>query len=165
MNSDYSQLADVANQERIREYDYGPGVGGAVELYLQRKNLPLVTARYRYSYLNVSNGSIYNGETASGAPIGLDSTHDVHQVEPEARDPDRPVADGRRRRLDLPPAQPLRRHGGHPGVRGGRAPDDHAEEPRGPRLRGLDLQPLKPARLSSPQALSLAACIRGEADG
>ena len=80
INSDYSQLADVANQERIREYDYGPGLGGAVELYLQRKNLPLLTARYRYSYLNVSNGSIYTGETASGAAIGLDSDHDIHQV-------------------------------------------------------------------------------------
>ena len=80
VNSDYSQLADVANQERIREYDYGPGVGGAVELYLQRKNVPLLTARYRYSYLNVSNGSIYNGETSSGAKIGLDSDHDVHQL-------------------------------------------------------------------------------------
>ena len=80
VNSDYSQLADVANQERIREYDYGPGLGGAVELYLQRKNLPLLTARYRYSYLNVSNGSIYTGETASGAKIGLDSDHDIHQA-------------------------------------------------------------------------------------
>jgi hypothetical protein len=80
VNSDYSQLADVANQERIREYDYGPGFGGAVELYLQRKYLPLVTARYRYSRINVSNGSIYNGETSSGAKIGLDSDHDVHQL-------------------------------------------------------------------------------------
>ena len=80
VNSDYSQLADVANQERIREYDYGPGLGGAVEIYLQRKNLPLLTARYRYSYLDVSNGSIYNGETSSGAKIGLDSDHDVHQL-------------------------------------------------------------------------------------
>ena len=28
VNADYSWLADVADQERIREYDYGPGVGG-----------------------------------------------------------------------------------------------------------------------------------------
>ena len=28
VNSNYSFLADVANQERIREYDYGPGAGG-----------------------------------------------------------------------------------------------------------------------------------------
>jgi hypothetical protein len=80
VNSDYSSLAEVAEQERYREYDYGPGVGGAVEAYLQRKNVPLVTARYRYSYINVSNGSIYNGETESGAQVGLESTHDIHQV-------------------------------------------------------------------------------------
>jgi len=79
VNSDYSQLADVANQERIREYDYGPGFGGAAELYLQRKNLPLVTARYRFSRINVSNGSIYNG-TYEGYNVGLDSDHDVHQT-------------------------------------------------------------------------------------
>jgi hypothetical protein len=79
VNSDYSQLADVADQERIREYDYGPGVGGAVELYLQRKNLPLVTARYRYSYIDVSNGSIYNG-TYEGYNVGLASTHDIQQA-------------------------------------------------------------------------------------
>jgi hypothetical protein len=79
INSDYSQLADVANQERIREYDYGPGFGGAVELYLQRKNLPLVTARYRYSRIDVSNGSVYNG-SYEGVDVGLDSDHDVHQA-------------------------------------------------------------------------------------
>ena len=27
----------------------------------------------------MSNGSIYTGETASGAAIGLDSDHDIHQ--------------------------------------------------------------------------------------
>jgi hypothetical protein len=79
INSDYSQLADVANQERIREYDYGPGLGGAVELYLQRKNLPLLTARYRYSYIDVSNGSIYNGDY-EGYNVGLASDHDIHQA-------------------------------------------------------------------------------------
>ena len=70
MNSDYSSLAEVANQERYPGIRLRPGLGGAVEAYLQRKNLPLVTARYRYSYLDVSNGSIYNGKTASGARSG-----------------------------------------------------------------------------------------------
>jgi hypothetical protein len=79
INSDYSRLADVANQERIREYDYGPGFGGAVELYLQRNHLPLLTARYRYSRINVSNGSIWNG-SIQGYNVGLDSDHDVHQT-------------------------------------------------------------------------------------
>ena len=77
VNSQLSFLADVANQERIREYDYGPGVGGAVELYLMRKYRPLLTARYRYSYISVSNGSIYNSDETSA---GLDSTHDIHQL-------------------------------------------------------------------------------------
>jgi hypothetical protein len=80
VNSDYSSLAEVANQERYREYDYGPGVGAAAEAYLQRKDVPLLTARYRYSYISVSNGSIYNGETESGALVGLESDHDVHQA-------------------------------------------------------------------------------------
>jgi hypothetical protein len=77
VNSELSILADVANQERIREYDYGPGVGGAVELYLMRNFRPLLTGRYRYSHISVSNGSIYNSED-SGA--GLDAGHNVHQL-------------------------------------------------------------------------------------
>jgi hypothetical protein len=50
-----------------------------VELYLQRKNLPLLTARYRYSRIDVSNGSIYNG-SIQGYNVGLSSDHDVHQT-------------------------------------------------------------------------------------
>ena len=137
MNSDYSQLADVADQERIREYDYGPGVGGAVELYLQRKNLPFVTARYRYSYIDVSNGSIYNG-AIQGYDVGLDSTHDIQQANVKLEIPIARAltvgADGsmffRRSRYDVDER--------HSGVRGGGPADDHAEEPRGPRLPGLD---------------------------
>jgi hypothetical protein len=80
VNSDYSVLADVANQERIREYDYGPGVGASVELFLQRRHRAIASARYRFSYITVSNGSIYNGEIA-GAKLGLDADHDIHQVQ------------------------------------------------------------------------------------
>ena len=151
INSDYSQLADVANQERIREYDYGPGLGGAIELYLQRKNLPLLSARYRYSYIDVSNGSIYNGETESGAKIGLESNHDIHQFNLKLEVPIGRSLTRRRGRLRIPPPQPLHHHGGHPRVRGGGAPHDHAEEPRDPRLPGLDLQPLSRARLPDPR--------------
>ncbi len=78
VNSDLSFLADVANQERIREYDYGPGAGVSAELYLQRKNLPVLVARYRGSYIDVSNGSIYNNDTSD---IGLNSSHGVQQVQ------------------------------------------------------------------------------------
>jgi hypothetical protein len=50
-------------------------VGGAVEGYLLRKNRPLVTARYRYNFIDVSNGSLYEGDN-----VGLGATHNVHNV-------------------------------------------------------------------------------------
>jgi hypothetical protein len=78
VNSNLSFLADVADQERVREYDYGPGAGVSAELYLLRKQLPLLVARYRGSYIDVSNGSIYNNDTAD---IGLDATHGVQQLQ------------------------------------------------------------------------------------
>jgi hypothetical protein len=78
VNSNLSVLADVANQERIREYDYGPGAGASVELYLQRKNVPILVARYRGSYIDVSNGSVYNKDTADA---GLDSSHGIQQAQ------------------------------------------------------------------------------------
>jgi hypothetical protein len=78
VNSNLSFLADVANQERIREYDYGPGAGVSAEAYLVRKNIPVLIARYRGTYLDVSNGSIYNNDTAD---IGLDATHGIQQLQ------------------------------------------------------------------------------------
>jgi hypothetical protein len=75
VNADYSFLADVADRERFREYDYGPGAGAAVELYLQRRNRPILTARYRASYIDVSNGSLYEGDNA-----GLGANHTVQQA-------------------------------------------------------------------------------------
>jgi hypothetical protein len=78
VNSPLSVLADVANQERFREYDYGPGVGGSIELLWLRKNFPWLVARYRGTYLDVSNGSIYNDDVKD---IGLNSTHGIHQTQ------------------------------------------------------------------------------------
>jgi len=78
VNSELSVLADVAEQERIREYDYGPGLGTSLELYLFHKKRPLLLARYRYSYLNVSNGSLYNDESGGRS---LDSLHHVQQLQ------------------------------------------------------------------------------------
>jgi hypothetical protein len=78
VNSQLSFLADVANQERIREYDYGPGVGGALELYLLRNFRPLLVGKYRYNYIDVSNGSVYNSDERAA---GLDSTHNIHQLQ------------------------------------------------------------------------------------
>jgi hypothetical protein len=86
VKADYSFLADVADRERFREYDYGPGVGTSIELYLQRKNLPFLNARYRYSFIDVSNGSTY-----SGANLGLGANHNVHQAQVKL---EIPVKDG-----------------------------------------------------------------------
>jgi hypothetical protein len=77
INSEGAFLADVADRERYREYDFGPGVGGAWELYLRRKGRAFLSARYRYSYIHVSNGSVYN-DTESN--LGLNTDHDVHQI-------------------------------------------------------------------------------------
>jgi hypothetical protein len=77
VNSDYAFLADVADQERYREYDYGPGVGGSWELYLRRKGRSFLSARYRYSYINVTNGSIYND---SANNLGLNADHGIQQA-------------------------------------------------------------------------------------
>jgi len=77
VNSDYAFLADVADRERYREYDYGPGAGGSWELYLRRKGRSFLSARYRYSYLNVKNGSIYNDAADN---LGLNSNHGVQQL-------------------------------------------------------------------------------------
>ena len=40
-------LADVANRERFREYDYGPGLGFAAEAFYFRNGRPIVDFRYR----------------------------------------------------------------------------------------------------------------------
>jgi hypothetical protein len=67
VNSDYSFLADVANQERFREYDYGPGLGTGVEITLDRKRNRLAGLYYRLHWINVSNGSIYNQPDEDGS--------------------------------------------------------------------------------------------------
>lgn len=60
INSEYSHLADVANPERLREYDYGPGVGAAVVANLTLSGRPLLSALYRFAWISVTNGSVYN---------------------------------------------------------------------------------------------------------
>jgi hypothetical protein len=60
VNSDYSWLADVAHQERIREYDYGPGLGTLVSATLSVSGKPILYALYRFQWISVSNGSVYN---------------------------------------------------------------------------------------------------------
>jgi len=80
VNSDYAFLADVANQERYREYDYGPGVGFGAEAFLLRDGRPLVDLRYRYTYIDVRNGSIWTPDVDDeGVLEGSSATHQVHR--------------------------------------------------------------------------------------
>jgi hypothetical protein len=75
VNSDYSKLADVAEQERFREYDYGPGAGAMAGVSLSRDGRTLLAAGYRFTWLDVRNGSIYN----RGA-LGLSADHYIQQA-------------------------------------------------------------------------------------
>jgi hypothetical protein len=68
VNAEYSFLADVANQERFREYDYGTGGGLIAEAASFRKGRPILSLGYRFQYVNVKNGSVWNpSETGSNA--------------------------------------------------------------------------------------------------
>ncbi len=86
VNSDYSDLAEVANQERIREYDYGPGGMGGATVSFGYKGKPLFSANYRLDFIYVTNGSIYNGQDPEvGNKIGLDARHWLHGADLRVR--------------------------------------------------------------------------------
>ena len=74
VNADYSFLADVANPERFREYDYGPGLGTGVEAHLSRGGHNLLSLFYRYQWISVTNGSLFN-QTDETEKQGSDANH------------------------------------------------------------------------------------------
>jgi hypothetical protein len=91
VNADYSFLGDVANRERFREYDYGPGVGAGAEAILGRRGRPLLAFSYRYTWISVRNGSIWNPKEPVALPLpdglsgevgleGSNANHQVHRV-------------------------------------------------------------------------------------
>jgi hypothetical protein len=68
VNSEYAVIADVPDRERLREYDYGPGLGAGGQVALNRKGHPLLSLTYRFQWINVRNGSIFSkGESAEGS--------------------------------------------------------------------------------------------------
>jgi hypothetical protein len=80
VNADYSFLAEVANRERYREYDYGAGLGFGAEALLVREGRPILDVRYRYSYIDVKNGSLWNPDLDDdGELYGSNATHQVHR--------------------------------------------------------------------------------------
>ena len=60
VNSDASEYADVPDQERIREYDYGPGGGGQAMIALTYKRAPVLMVNYKLHFIYTLNGSVFN---------------------------------------------------------------------------------------------------------
>ena len=76
VSSDYSDsLAVVANQERFREYDYGPGAGARFDVKVVSHDYPVFEAGYRLHFIYVKNGSIFEGDD-----LGLNARHWLHGV-------------------------------------------------------------------------------------
>jgi len=68
VNSEYAKIAHVADRERLREYDYGPGLGAGAQATLARKGRPLLSLMYRFQWINVTNGSVFSkGESSQGS--------------------------------------------------------------------------------------------------
>jgi len=75
INSEYAHNADVANPERLREYDYGPGLGAMASANLVRKGNTLLGAAYRFAWVSVTNGSVYNKGN-----VGSDADHYIQSA-------------------------------------------------------------------------------------
>jgi hypothetical protein len=82
VNADYSAVAQVAERERYREYDFGPGLGTGAELALNRGRNRVFGLSYRFQWLTVKNGSIFNKGQEITLPtgrvvtaLGSDATH------------------------------------------------------------------------------------------
>ena len=69
VNSNYASLAQVADPERLREYDFGPGGAAGAKIEVDLRGAPMLVATYRLQYLFVTNGA--NND-------GLDARHWLH---------------------------------------------------------------------------------------
>ena len=76
VNSEYAYLTVTPEQERLREYDYGPGAGASIEASGFYKGQRLLMLSYRAQWINVKDGSIY---VPAGNP-GSDAEHFIHAV-------------------------------------------------------------------------------------
>jgi hypothetical protein len=73
VNSEYAAIADVPDRERLREYDYGPGIGANASVTLSISKRPVLSIFYRYQHLRVRNGSVFNNDRLGGS----DANHDI----------------------------------------------------------------------------------------
>jgi len=65
VNSEGAHLAEIPGvRERLREYDFGSGLGARTGVMFLRDGFRWIEASYRFQYLNTLNGSNANGEDA-----------------------------------------------------------------------------------------------------
>jgi hypothetical protein len=76
INTEYSYVVETPNQERDREYDYGPGAGFSAEAAVFRPSGRLFAVGYRAEWINVKNGSVW---VPAGNP-GSDANHFVQNL-------------------------------------------------------------------------------------
>jgi hypothetical protein len=77
VNSEYAHVADVANPERLREYDYGPGIGAAAQADLVVAGHQWGEIVYRFQWISVHNGSIVDRGESS---LGSDANHYIQEA-------------------------------------------------------------------------------------
>ncbi len=71
VNSEYASTQVIPDQERLREYDYGPGAGVSLGISGTRLGREVVSLYYRANWLNVKNGSVYNPDNT----VGYEANH------------------------------------------------------------------------------------------
>jgi hypothetical protein len=76
VNSEYAHVAEVADPERLREYDYGPGLGVAAQADLVVSGHQWGEVLYRFQWISVHNGSIVNRANAEGS----DANHYIQEA-------------------------------------------------------------------------------------
>lgn len=76
VDSEYAFRTVTPEQERLREYDYGPGAGVSFEAAVQRRGRRLFLIWYRANWINVKDGSVY---VPAGNP-GFDANHFVQAL-------------------------------------------------------------------------------------
>jgi hypothetical protein len=64
VNSEFAFAAEVPDQERLREYDFGPGAGAALAASAMVSGRPLANLYYRVHWIYTTNGSTVNGSDA-----------------------------------------------------------------------------------------------------
>jgi hypothetical protein len=67
VNSEYAFLADVPDRERLREYDYGPGLDTNLRATLYVSGLQVASILYGLTWIHTLNGSVIELPDESGS--------------------------------------------------------------------------------------------------